>query len=144
MRKQERIAAVTKFLDKYKGDISAFAKILAQEYPEHTYSSWRSMIHRIKASQPDFLPDFEERYNSAIPKIWDGSQMDLARMLYRRDSSISVEAWRNRIRSAYDNGAITKTEKPDFVVEHLRKAAGSGEDLWMAIEEKAKVAIAKI
>tara|TARA_A100001201_G_scaffold2001_1_gene5016 strand:- start:2424 stop:3692 length:1269 start_codon:yes stop_codon:yes gene_type:complete len=144
MRTEERKAVVVKHLDKYEGNISKYCVFLATEYPEHSHSGWRQFIDKMRNENKDLFPKIEDRYNSAIPKVWDGTAMSLARMLHRRDSSISVEAWRNRVRAAYDNGAITRTEKPDFIVEHLRKASGSGEDLWNAIEEKAKQAIADI
>lgn len=144
MRTEERKAVVIENIDKYRGVLAHYARWLANEYPDHSYSAWSQFLQRMKESSPDIFPDVEERYNNAIPKVWDGSAMSLARMLYRRDNSISVEAWRGRIRAAYENGAITRTEKPHFVVEHLKKAASSGDDLWSAIEEKSKVAIKNI
>ena len=144
MNRAEKLAVIIENMNQYKGNKVEYARWLAVEYPEHSYGSWRSFLDREAQKEPDLFPDFENRYNSAIPKIWDGSVMSLARMLHRRDSSISLEAWRQRIRSAYDNGAITRTEKPNFIVEHLKKASSDGEDLWMAIEEKAKKAIADI
>jgi predicted phosphodiesterase len=144
MDKASRLAIVVENLNKYTGNKVEYARWLAVEYPEHSFASWNSFITRANQQEPDLFPDFENRYNSAIPKVWDGSVLSLARMLHRRDSSISLEAWRQRIRSAYDNGAITRTEKPNFIVEHLKKASSDGEDLWMAIEEKAKTAIANI
>jgi predicted phosphodiesterase len=144
MNRVQKLEIVLKNMNQYKGNKVEYARWLAEEYPEHSYASWKSFLDRENQKEPDLFPDYENRYNSAIPKVWDGSVMSLARMLHRRDSSISLEAWRNRIRSAYDNGAITRTEKPNFIVEHLKKASSDGEDLWMAIEEKAKKAIADI
>ncbi|QDP64012.1 MAG: hypothetical protein Tp1100DCM51572_9 [Prokaryotic dsDNA virus sp.] len=144
MRTEERKAIVVENLDKYNGVVTHYARWLANEYPDHSYSGWAQFIAKMKENNPKLFPDVEERYNSAIPKVWDGSVMSLARMLYRRDNGISVEAWRNRVRQAYENGAITRTEKPHFVIEHLKKAAGSGDDLWAAIEEKSKVAIQNV
>ena len=144
MRTEERKQVVVENLDKYTGILAHYARWLANEYPDHSYAGWAQFIAKMKENEPNLFPNVEERYNTAIPKIWDGSVMSLARMLHRRDNGISLEAWRSRIRQAYENGAITRTEKPHFVIEHLKKAASNGTDLWAAIEAKSKVAIQNV
>jgi len=129
----------------YRGCEATFAKFLMQRYHEEkSYPTWIQMIRRMKEEHPDVFTATKTDYNAMIPKEWNGTQVDLARMLYKRDSSISQEAWRQRVRAAYDRGSISQTVRPEFIVSHLKAEGGTNEDLWASIEAQSKRAIEKI
>lgn len=95
----------------------------------------------MKNEYPELFDVDEIDYNMHIPKTWDGKKIDLARLMSRRFPEISVDGWMARINRAYERDAITRLEKPDFIVENLKKASSSLEDLWNTIEEQSAKAI---
>jgi predicted phosphodiesterase len=130
----------------FNGDFTAFGTILRDKYGK-TVASWRAFMHRMRQEEPEIFEDIKiekKSLNDMIPKVWDGTDSDLATHMYRREPSISHNAWRKRIQEARRRGAITKSHNPHFVVEHLKKENKSNHDLWHDIEALSKKAIAGI
>jgi predicted phosphodiesterase len=143
-RKAERIEFVLEHFDEYKGETLAFARFLAS-ISEHSITSWRAFVHRMKQTDPKmFESQRKPNPDEMLPKTWDGTDTQLASVMYKRNSTLSHNAWRKRIIEARRRGAITTSHNPHFVVEHLKKENKSQEDLWNDIEALSKKAIAGI
>ena len=120
---------------------AGFARHLATVMTDVSIDAHRLRIRRIKESNPEMLPNTQIDYNKHIPPEWNGTTMELARNLNRRFPEISIAGWENRVKRAKDRNSITQYKTPDFVVEQLKKANSSPEDLWAAIEKRSKEAI---
>ena len=135
--------AVKKEIDEhYTGNIMAFSRHMQSIMPELTSEQHRWRLRMLKQHMSEIFPVFENvDYNAEIPKQFDGSQAQLIRIMHKRFPEISKSGWESRIRAAWDRKAVSRTETPHFIVEHLKKKSSSQEDLWNAIEERSKAAI---
>jgi predicted phosphodiesterase len=131
-------------IHEFQGELLSFAKHLHSLDNSRTIQGWRGVASRLKQHQPDLFAWDDVNYNDMLPKEWDGTPTGLAKRMYRQDPSISLNAWRMRINTAFNNGAITTSHRPEFVVEHLKKENKSHEDLWADIEAISKKAIANV
>lgn len=132
-------------IHQYRGNIMAFAKILHEIDESRTIAGWRSFVSRMRNADKNDLFLYETKnYNDMLPKEWDGTEMGLAKRMYMQDAGISLNAWRMRVREAFNNNAITKSHRPDFVVEHLKKSGKTNEQLWAEIEALSKKAIQNV
>ena len=126
----------------YDGNMMGFARHMAQVMPELSAESHRWRLRMLKQHMGDIFPVFESvDYNAEIPLQFDGSQAQLIRIMHKRFPEISKSGWESRVRNAWANKSVTRTETPHFIVEHLKKKSSSQEDLWNAIEERSKAAI---
>jgi len=137
-------AIVMKNFEHYEGELQPFARYLFSICPEKTVSAWRAFLFRMRDRQPEVFSYEKTNYNNMLPKMWDGTEAGLAKRMYKQDASISINAWRHRVREGFQRGAITRSERPEFVVEHLKKENKSHEDLWSEIEKISKKAIESI
>lgn len=137
-------AIVRQNIDLYEGELRPFAKELYKICDDKTVAAWRAFASRMKDREPDLFFYEQTNLNDMLPKIWDGTEMGLAKRMYKQDSSISVNAWRMRVREAFLRGSITRSHRPEFVVEHLKKENKSNEELWADIEALSKKAIQNI
>lgn len=135
--------AVKKEIDEhYTGNIMAFSRHMHSIMPELTSEQHRWRLRMLKQHMSEIFPVFENvDYNAEIPKQFDGTQAQLIRIMHKRFPEISKAGWESRIRAAWEREAVTRTETPHFIVEHLKKKSSSQEDLWNAIEERSKAAI---
>ncbi len=135
--------AVKKEIDEhYTGNIMAFSRHMHSIMPELTSEQHRWRLRMLKQHMSEIFPVIEDvDYNAEIPKQFDGSQAQLIRIMHKRFPEISKSGWESRIRAAWEREAVTRTETPHFIVEHLKKKSSSQEDLWNAIEERSKAAI---
>lgn len=143
-KRQDSKTLIKKHLDKYEGNAAEFARFLNDKYNHIQVNTFRKAIIDMKKENENLLIDPTDNLNDMLPKQWDGTKQQLARLMYKQNPSISVNAWRMRVREAFENGSITTSYKPQFVVEHLRKENKSHEDLWNDIESLSKKAIANI
>lgn len=126
----------------YNGDIAHLARHIIEHHDDGTtHEAWRGRIRAVKREEPELFEVNAIDYESHIPSVWNGSQMDLARLMNRRFPEISTRGWEMRIARAKERNSITRLEKPDFIVENLKKASGSLESLWATIEEQSAKAI---
>ncbi len=126
----------------YNGNMAQFSRHMAQVMPELTPESHRWRLRMLKQHMGDIFPILETvDYNAEIPKQFDGTQAQLIRIMQKRFPEISKAGWESRVRAAWAREAVTRTETPHFIVEHLKKKSSSQEDLWNAIEERSKAAI---
>tara|TARA_X000001382_G_scaffold128299_2_gene117682 strand:- start:2493 stop:3719 length:1227 start_codon:yes stop_codon:yes gene_type:complete len=135
--------AVKKEIDEhYTGNIMAFSRHMHSIMPEITSEQHRWRLRMLKQHMSEIFPVFKNvDYNAEIPKQFDGTQAQLIRIMHKRFPEISKSGWESRIRAAWEREAVTRTETPHFIVEHLKKKSSSQEDLWNAIEERSKAAI---
>lgn len=131
-------------MSKYVGDRSAYARVLLEISNYGSHASWQSFLARLHAEDQQLFQWDTYNLNDSLPREWDGNQQDLARLMYRQNPSISQNAWRHRVRQAYENNAISKTINPLFVVEHLKKEGKSSQELWDTIEAMSTKAIKAI
>ena len=142
MKTADRLQLVKDNLTEWKGVVKQFAELLKEKADaDFTLESWCQFIQRAKTKHPEWFNYDTFNYYDMIPKEWDGTDAELARRLWRQNPSISVNAWTHKIRLQRQRGAITRSHKPHFVVESLKKASSSGKDLWANIEEVCKKAI---
>lgn len=133
---------VLKEIEHYDGNMKAFARHLALIDENLSVEAHRMRLRKLRDDKPDLFPTIEMvDYDSHIPKQWDGATKDLARLLSRRFPEISVDAWVNRINRAKERKSLTEFRNPDFIVNQLKKAGSSNEDLWATIEAQSKKAI---
>tara|TARA_B110000858_G_scaffold10706_1_gene11039 strand:+ start:8763 stop:9995 length:1233 start_codon:yes stop_codon:yes gene_type:complete len=132
---------IAKEIDHYEGVKTEYAKHLHSVDPSRTIEAWRALITRTQRSKPDLFAYQKHNLNDMLPKEWNGTSMGLAKTMYRQNSTISLNAWRLRIRAAFVSGSITQSHRPEFVVEHLKKKGKTNEDLWADIEAMSKKAI---
>ena len=127
----------------YDGNLAKFSRHMATVMPDLEAESHRWRLRMLKQHEPDIFPVFEEiDYNAEIPMEFDGNISQLAMIMAKRFPEISKNGWESRVRRAYERQAVKRTETPHFIVEHLKKSAGTAESLWNAIEERSKAAIA--
>jgi predicted phosphodiesterase len=129
-------------IEHYNGNMAQFSRHMAKVMPELSPESHRWRLRMLKQHMGDIFPVFETiDYNAEIPKKFDGTQAQLIRIMQKRFPEISKAGWESRVRAAWAREAVTKTETPHFIVEHLKKKSSSQEELWNAIEERSKAAI---
>jgi len=134
--------AVKKEITHYDGNLMGFARHMATILPEISVENHRWRLRMLKQHEADIFPIIETiDYNAEIPMQFDGTAAELAKIMSRRFPEISKGGWDNRVRAAWDRKAVTRTETPHFIVEHLKKSATTPDDLWAAIEARSKAAI---
>lgn len=133
---------VRKEIEHYDGNMAKFSRHMANIMPEIEAESHRWRLRMLKQHEPDIFPSIEVvDYNAEIPMEFDGNMNQLAMIMAKRFPEISKTGWDNRVRRAYERKAVKQTETPHFIVEHLKKSASTGENLWNVIEERSKAAI---
>jgi predicted phosphodiesterase len=143
----DRTRFVIDHMSHFDGNIMEFARFLKSRWvgdQNFTVRSWSNYLYRLQDQGKISLAYEKKDYDAMLPQTWDGSQSELARLMWRRDDSITLKAWANRVQQAYQRGSINRTQHPEFTVNQLKKASGSGEDLWLAIEAQSKKAIEAI
>ena len=129
-------------IEHYDGNMMGFARHMATVMPELSAENHRWRLRMLKTHQAEIFPILESvNYNAEIPLQFDGTQAQLIRIIHKRFPEISKSGWESRVRNAWANKSVTRTETPHFIVEHLKKKSSSQEDLWNAIEERSKAAI---
>jgi predicted phosphodiesterase len=142
MKSDEYRQVVIEQMNNYDGNVAAFARHMAGIITDMNPEAHRWRLRILKEDEPEIFTDIEViDYNAHIPLEFEGSKLELARLMNRRFPEISCVGWENRIRRAYERNAITKKETPHFIVEHLKKESGSLESLWDAVEKQSKKAI---
>ena len=142
MSSDEYTDTVKEEISHYDGNMAKFSRHMANIMPEIEAESHRWRLRMLKQHEPDIFPSIEVvDYNAEIPMEFDGNMNQLAMIMAKRFPEISKTGWDNRVRRAYERKAVKQTETPHFIVEHLKKSASTGENLWNVIEERSKAAI---
>ena len=133
---------VSQHIEQWNGNMVAFARHLALLDETLSVEGHRMRLRKLRDDNPNLFPTIEViDYDAHIPQQWDGTRKDLARTLNRRFPEISRAGWESRIIRAEERQALTEFRNPDFIVNQLKKAASSNEDLWATIEAQSKKAI---
>lgn len=126
----------------YDGNMVAFARHLALIDETLSVEAHRMRLRKLRDDDPGLFPENEViDYDAHIPKQWDGTRRDLARMMNRRFPHISINGWEHRIMRAEERKSLTEFRNPDFIVNQMKKASSTPEDLWATIEAQSKKAI---
>lgn len=133
---------VLKEIAHYDGNMVAFARHLALVDESLSVEAHRMRLRKLRDDDPGLFPESEViDYDAHIPKQWDGTRADLARLMNRRFPHISVNGWTHRIMRAEERKSLTEFRNPDFIVNQMKKASSTPEDLWATIEAQSKKAI---
>jgi hypothetical protein len=120
----DRTRFVIDHMSHFDGNIMEFARFLKSRWvgdQNFTVRSWSNYLYRLQDQGKISLAYEKKDYDAMLPQTWDGSQSELARLMWRRDDSITLKAWANRVQQAYQRGSINRTQHPEFESKRQRR-----------------------